>query len=55
MAAGTWVLADGSNQNGAVYLPMMVPLGYGPVNISINVRTTAHSSEGCLSSFPTNL
>ena len=52
MAAGTRVLADGSNQNGAVYLPMMVPLGYGPVNISTNVRTTAHSSEGGSTSPP---
>jgi len=50
-----WTLADGSNEDGAVYLPGLVEVGYSPVEVTVGVRTTAHSSEGCSGLFCTGL
>jgi len=43
---GRRVLSDGSNPQGAEYLPPII-LGYGDVYVSTSVRTTANAEEAC--------
>lgn len=46
MTGGTWVLADGVSERGGVYIPP-VQLGYGVLDVSASVRSTANVGTSC--------